>query len=201
MNQQKQRLLIMIFAGIFGLLILVGVGFAIFQSQKGKVVIAKLTPQDATVKLDGAEIKKGTHYVEPGKHKFEISRTAFKNRTQEFEIQAGETQNFDLYTAPDGDAGLQWAEQNPEEASELDGYMSREYEAASQRIVDSNEIFKDLPIMDAGFRIDHGLSEKGRDFALYIQSDDDAGKQAAIDTLVYMGYDPTKYEIIYTKPE
>jgi len=202
MNQQQQRILIMIFAGLFGLLILIGVGLTIYNSQKGKVVITSIAPQDATVKLDGKDIKKGTHYIEPGKHQFVMSRAAFTEKKVDFEIKAGETKGFELYIRPvDDNAGVEWEMQNPDEASEIDGYSSREYERESQRVFTDNQILSELPIMDSTFRIDHGFSKTGRDFALYIQAADDAGKTAALETLKYLGYDPDKFEIIYTQPE
>ena len=201
MSPQQQRILIMLAAGLFGLLIIIGVGLTIYNSQKGRVNIAALTPADATVKLDGREVKKGTHYVEPGKHQFVISRAAFYEKKVDFEIKAGETQNFDLYIIPDENAGVDWALQNPDEASVIDGYSSREYERESNRVFESNQILSEIPILGTGFRIDHGFSKTGRDFALYIQSTDEAGKQAALDTLSVMGYDPKNFEIIYTQPE
>gem|GEM_PF-4933586 len=202
MNPQKQRLLIMILAGVFGLLILIGVGFTIFTSQKGKVIIVKILPHDATIKLDGREVKTGIHYVNPGKHQFVITRAVFKDKTVNFEIKASESQNFELYTRPiDDSAGAAWAQQNPEEAREIDGYDSRAYEENARRVFDSNQILSELPILDNQFRIDQGFSKTGKDFALYIQTTDDAGKAAALDTLRTMGYDPNKLEIIYTTPE
>ena len=201
MNPQQQRIIIMTLAGLFGLIVLIGVGWTIFQSQRGKVVTT-ITPHDATVKLDGREVKgNATHFIEPGKHQFVISRTAFVEKKVDFEIKAGETKNIDLFIIPDEAAGLEWVKQNPEEASALDGRVSQEYTQESERVFSSNQILSQLPITDTGFRIDHGFSKTGRDFALYIQSADEAGRVAALETLKYMGYDPANYEIIYTTPQ
>lgn len=200
MNSQQQRIIIMVLAGIFGLMVLIGIGYAIFQSQKGKVTY-NVTPKDATVKLDGRTIPgEGTELVEPGKHQFVISRPAFTEKKVDFEIKAGESKGFDLFVIPDETAGLEWVKQNPEEASELDGKVSQEYLQEADRITNSNQIFKDLPIIDRTFRINHGRSEKGNDFALYIQASDQAGRDDALATLLYLGYDPKNFEIIYVTP-
>lgn len=202
MSPQKQRLIIMILAGFFGLLIIIGVAITLFNSQKGKIVIRDIAPHDATVKLDGNELKEGTHYVEPGKHQFVISRAAFNEKKFDIDIKAGETQGFDLYITPvDDSVGVAWAEQNPEEAMKIDGYGSAEYNRESERVFDNNKILSQLPIIDRGFRIDHGFSKQNRDFALYIQSADEEGKAAALLTLESLGYDPKNFEIIYTQPE
>jgi hypothetical protein len=202
MSPQKQRLIIMLLAGFFGLLIIIGVAITLLNGQKGKVVIRDITPHDATVKLDGNVVGKGTEYVEPGKHQFVLTHPAFKEKKVDFEIKAGETQGFDIWSVPlDDSVGRAWLEQNPEEAMKIDGYGSAEYIRESERVFDNNAILSELPIIDRGFRIDHGFSKEGRDFALYIQSADEEGKQAALDTLEYMGYDPKNFEIIYTQPE
>lgn len=201
-NPQKQRLAIMILAGFFGLLIIAGVAMTIFNNQQGKIVIRDITPLDSTVTLDGNSIKKGTHYIKPGKHQFVINRAVFTEKKIDFEIKAGETQGFDLFITPlDDTAGEQWALQNPEEAYKIDGFASERYMNESARVFDNNKILSELPIIDRGFRIDHGFSKQGRDFALYIQSADEEGKNAALETLSSMGYDPKNFEIIYTQPE
>ena len=200
MNPQQQRIIIMVFAGIFGLMVIIGVGFAIFQSQKGKVTY-NVVPKDSTVKLDGRQVAgAGTEFVDPGKHQFVITRPAFVEKKVDFEIKAGESKGFDLFVVPDEGAGIEWVKQNPEEASELDGKVSQEYIQESERITSSHQIFKDLPIIDSTFRINHGRSEKGNDFALYIQASDQTGRDNALATLQYMGYDPKNFEIIYVAP-
>jgi hypothetical protein len=200
MTPQKQRLLIMVAAGFFGLLIIIGLIFTLWQGQQGKVIIKDVTPSDSTMKLDGQEIKKGTHYITPGKHQFVVTRQVFKDQTVDFEIKGGETREFEFFLFSDESAGLEWVKQNPEEAAKLDGEMSRRYEEAVDNTT-KYEIMNDLPILDRYFRIDKGLSEKGNDFALYIQSGSEEGKAAALETLEYMGYDPKNFEIIYTQPE
>lgn len=200
MTPERQRIIIMALAGIFGILMLIGLGFTIFRSQQGKVVVNAITPNDATVKLDGTDVKAGTHYVTPGKHQFVLTRAAFVEKKIDFEIKAGETKGFDLYIVPDEDAGLEWLKQNPDEGMILDGYVSNAYEEDAQRVYTNNQILHELPITETNFRIDHGVSKKGGDFAIYIQAEDDAGRVAAIETLKYLGYDPDKFEIIYTAP-
>jgi hypothetical protein len=200
MSPQKQRLIIMILAGFFGLLIIVGLIITFMRSQQGKVTIKDVTPSDSVMKLDGQEIKKGTHYITPGKHQFVVTRQVFKEQKIDFEIKGGETREFEFFLFSDESAGLEWNLQNPEEAAKLDGEMSRRYEEAVDRST-KYEIMNDLPIIDRYFRIDKGLSEKGNDFALYIQSGTEEGKADALATLEYMGYDPKNFEIIYTKPE
>lgn len=200
MTPKQQRIVIFVLAGIFSVLVLIGLGFAVFQSTKGRVDIVALTPSDATVTLDGNKVEKGTHYVDPGKHTFVVSRTAFTEKKIDFEIKAGETQTFDLYIFPEGGAGLEWVKQNPDQASVLDGYYSNEYEQEANRVYDNNQILSELPLIDGTFRIDHGLSKTGRDFALYIQAADQEGRTAALETLKYMGYNPDNFEIIYVTP-
>jgi len=200
MTPQKQRLIIMILAGFFGLLIIVGLIFTFMRSQQGKLVIKDVTPSDSVVKLDGQEIKKGTHYITPGKHQIVVTRQVFKEEKVDFEIKGGEAREFEFFLFSYESAGLEWVKQNPEEAAKLDGEMSRRYEEAVDKST-KYEIMNDLPILDRYFRIDKGLSEKGNDFALYIQSGSEEGKAAALETLEYMGYDPKNFEIIYTQPE
>jgi hypothetical protein len=200
MNPQQQRIGIMVLAGIFGVMVLIGLGIALFQSQKGKV-ITTITPNDAIVKLDGREVKgDDTHFVDPGKHQFVITRQAFIEKKVDFEIKAGETQTMELFIVPDETAGLEWVKQNPEQAMQLDGFMSNEYNANADRVYKGNQILSALPIIDGTFRIDQGFSKTGRDFALYIQANDQEARTAAIETLKYLGYDPSAFEIIYTTP-
>jgi hypothetical protein len=200
MKPEQQRIIIMVLAGIFGIMVIIGVGYAIYQSQKGKITY-NTTPKDAIVKLDGQEVPgSGTKLVEPGKHQFVITRSAFVEKKIDFEIKAGESKGFDLFIIPNDNAGLEWVKQNPEEASELDGKVSNEYIETAERITNSHQILKDLPIAEATFRINHGRSEKGNDFALYIQAADQAGRDDALATLDYLGYDPKNFEIIYTTP-
>ena len=197
MTPQQKKLVIFVLSGIFGILVIASIALAIFQSQQGKVTYTSL-PGDITLRLDGKDIPtNGTMFVAQGKHEFIATRRAFDEKKIPFEIAKGETKNFDIYIFPNGDAGLDWVEQNPGEASALDGIVSNEYNNRATSVRDNNPILEILPIIDGSFRIDQGLSKTGKDFALYVQFGNEESKNAALATLRYFGYDPENFEIIY----
>lgn len=199
MNKKQKFLLIGAAVG-FGLMIILSIFFWHQQSQLGRLVTAA-TPDDLTLTLDGKPIAPtGQVFIEPGKHELFATRRAFKDKRIEFEIAKGETKEITVFILPDGGPGLEWVKQNPDQASELDGIISNDYEDQTQQAFDSYPILSDLPIVDRTFRISHGKSETGKAFALYIQAGDQTGRDDALATLRYYGYDPADYEIIYTTP-
>ncbi len=199
MNKQQKFILIGA-AAAFGLMILLSVFFWYQQSQMGRVVTAA-TPNDLTLTLDGKPITAtGQVFVSPGKHELFATRRAFTDKKIEFDIAKGETKEITVFLLPDGNAGLEWVKQNPDQASELDGIISNDYENQTEQAFNDYPILSDLPIVDRTFRISHGESKTGKAFALYIQAGDQTGRDDALATLRYYGYDPALYEIIYTTP-
>ncbi|HVI68832.1 MAG TPA: hypothetical protein VM581_00050 [Magnetospirillaceae bacterium] len=200
MSPKQQRFLIICATVLFGLMVIVAIFFAYQQSQMGRVVITS-TPTDLTLTLDGKPIAPtGQVFVSPGKHELVASRSAFTAKTIEFDIAKGEKKEIPVFLLPEGAAGLEWVKQNPDQASALDGLISNEYEEKTQKVFADNKILQKLPIVDRTFRIDHGISKTGKQFALYIQATDQAGRDDALATLRFYGYDPAAYEIIYTNP-
>lgn len=196
----KQRLIIVLGAIFFGLMVIVALFFAYQQSQMGRLVTAS-TPKDLTLTLDGKQIAPtGQIFIEPGSHELVATRSAFKEKRIPFDIAKGETKEITVFIFPEGGAGQEWVRQNPNEASELDGIISNEYEATTSNAFNGNQILRQLPMIDKTFRIDHGLSKTGREFALYIQATDQAAREDALATLQYYGFDPAQYEIIYLDP-
>lgn len=200
MTLKLQKKLIIGAAAVFGLMVIVGIFFAYQQSQMGRLITAS-TPSDLTLTLDGKQIApSGQIFIEPGKHELLAQRRAFTERKIEFEIAKGETKEMTIYIFPEGGAGEEWAKQNPEEASELDGFISNDYEQKTEEAFEANPILEKLPIVDRTFRIDQGISPTGKQFALYIQAADQEARDSALATLRYYGFDPAIYEIIYVTP-
>lgn len=197
---KNQKFLLIGAAIAFGAMILLAIFFWYQQSQMGRVVTAA-TPTDLTLMLDGKPIAAtGQIFVTPGKHELFATRRAFVDKKIEFEIAKGETKEITVFLLPDGSAGEEWVKQNPDQASVLDGIISNDYEQQTEEAFDSYPILSDLPIIDRTFRINHGQSQTGKAFALYIQAGDQTGRDDALATLRYYGYDPADYEIIYTTP-
>lgn len=201
MTPKRQKQLLIGAAVLFGLFVVVGLFFAYQQSQMGRLITAS-TPTDLTLTLDGKQIAPtGQVFVNPGKHELFAKRTAFGERKIEFDIAKGETKEITVYIFPEGAAGQEWAKQNPDQASVLDGFISNDYEEKTEKVFNDNTILEKLPIVDRTFRIDHGMSQTGKQFALYIQAADQAARDDALATLRFYGYDPALYEIIYTTPQ
>lgn len=196
----NKRQLLIAAAIFFGLLVIAALFFTYQQSQMGRLVTAS-TPKDLTLLLDGKPIAPtGQVFIEPGKHELTASRAAFGEKKIPFEIAKGETKEITVYIFPEGGAGEEWVKQNPDAAAALDGFVSNEYENEVQQVFSAHPILQRLPIIDRTFRISQGVSNTGRDFALYIQAADQGGRDDALATLKFYGHNPADFEIIYINP-
>lgn len=198
MNRNQK--LILIIGVIFVVMIAIGLGGAYMQSQQGKVIITTV-PNDSTVTLDGKTINNnGPVYIQPGKYTIKASRNLFRDQSKDFTIKAGETQSVQFYLLSDGDAATQWLSDHPDQASAIEGYYGAQIENKGTALYNNNTILSQLPVIDATYRIDYGNSQKGGQFALYIQAADQSGRADALDWMRTYGFDPTKYEIIWVDP-
>jgi hypothetical protein len=201
-----QRRFIFIAGGIFIALIVVSLLFFFLQSRMGRLIVT-LVPNDGTVTVDGKPIAaNGTTFVAAGKHTIVAHRDYFVDQKQDFTISSGENKAFSFYLLTGGSGpGLEWLKQHPDQASEIEGYYGQQIEQQSNKLYNNNPILSQLPILDTDFRIDYGLSKKNpkdpQAFALYVQATTQDGRDHALLTLQYFGYDPAKFEIIYVDPK
>lgn len=154
---KKQRIILIVAVVIFVIMIAIGLGGSVLQSQMGKLVVTSI-PDDSTVTLDGKPIKSnGTTYTQPGKHTIKATRNQFKDQTQNFSIVSGETKAFNFYMLSDGDAGHQWLKDHPDQASAIEGYYGTQIFNKATALYENNVILQQLPVIDNTYRIDYGV--------------------------------------------
>jgi hypothetical protein len=201
-NIIKKRL----FSAIALVCILVTVlGYFIFlavnQNKKTAILDILVAPSGATVKLNGHGILVGQAHVAPGNYVIKVSRQGFAEKEQTVSVAGGETRFVGIILVSNDASTALWYENHPEDDILTEKIVGQVVQQESADAVLQNPFIEKLPILGPGdtYRIDSGVSLAGSSQpAIYILAVSPKAREAAINKIKYMGYDPEKMEIIYS---
>ena len=197
-------------AKILALFIAFGLGFLIIlhkteppqapkQTATIKVMVA---PASASAKLNGKDIKNGTHTVQPGKYTLVITKPGFASQTKTQDVAANSTVFLGGALESNSPSTANWYQENPDDQRLAEGVNGAASDASSQNATYQTPIVNKLPVTlgagNYGFKIDFGIPAKGAASdapTIYIRASTLSARASAMSWIKYSGYDPSTMNI------
>jgi len=175
---------------------------AILSKTHGTLVVNTIPKDTVVVVDDKTTVLVGYKISLPkGTHSITLSRDGFKTQTQQVTIVAGKTNTVPVLMEIANATGDQWLKDNPDQASLREGIGGTLGGQKNDQIQSKYPLVSSLPLADALFRIDAGVSKAHPNdptsVAIYITAPTPTGRQAALDLIKLKGYNPGDYEIIF----
>lgn len=201
----NRRIRLLVFG--FGLLLLASIVYLLVAGSKhaamAKVDI-QVIPDDASVTLDGKGIKSGDKYIEPGTHEFTAAKSGFETTRLSITVKAKDKRDVILLPAPVSAEAKKWLSDHPGIQRQREALEAKNILYIQQAIKANYPIINDLPLDTLHYQIDYGQSKKYPDdptkIALFITASP-VYRDMAMHWIKFKGYDPAKFEIIYTSNE
>lgn len=184
------------------LMVILG-GYLLFRGGPESKLTVRSIPGDLNLSLDGRQIgANGEVKVKEGQHTLTAERDGFQSYSQTVTAADGEPLTVKMYLYPNGPRGRQWVKDNPDKALEAEGEAGRQYDEMADRIAARYPIIHELPYIGPGFKATYGQSKADpknpEQIAVYIKLLTPSGKAKALEWMKGHGYDPARYELIYT---
>ncbi len=190
------------------LVIITLAAFGIFTWVRQLPLTAKITveavPIGVSIKINGNPAKNGVNKVRPGMYEVTASRQGFTDNSQVVKVNKGSTHFLGFILAPNSPSTADWYTKHPDDQQKSQDISSKSNDALAQQLTEKNLIVQNLPFIDnrSGFRIDYGPSpahptDAGAVAITITTTGTQQAKDAALGWLRFMGYDPTKLEIVY----
>ncbi len=191
----KIRRIVVIFGILCLFVILAGVINILRNNGKIQVSIETF-PADATVYMDGNEVKSG-QYVTPGDHTFVAKKQGFADRSSRVFITS-DINTLALPLAPVSDEARAWLDQPENRAKyETFGANLADQEGSSMRTV--NPLINKLPYSDiAGpYSINFGFPDAKNKFKIFYSVDysSPVGRRKAIEWVRSQGVEPSTIDL------
>lgn len=164
-------------------------------------------PDDATVKLDGAETKERSFALTPGSYRFEASKDGFEPSVQFVEVPEPDTEiEVGLTPNPISKEANEWLEKNPEiqmQREALGGLNAGRSGAERER---QTPLLVDLPYDQFGryegrigpFSVDYGPTEDRQNGVfILISNSSPNGRKNALEWIQDQGTNPADIELVY----
>lgn len=204
-EKAKQRLVMVGFlAGIFVILVLVAILFAIIEGRKSVTLDILVTPGDAVITLNGEKYKNGEYHVEPGEYEINIAHAELEPYSKVVNFEDGEDVKLYLYlTGANGD--MSWYLTHPDDDMLLNTIGDYYAKEKSEKYVASDPVFAVTPHYDYnnGFRINAiwEENEPTPEIIVYLYTCDenrvDTLKNNANQWLEGQGIDLGAYSLVY----
>lgn len=204
-EKAKQRLIIAwLLVGVFVVLVLLVILFAIIESRKTVTLDILVVPQSAVTKLNGQVYGNGTHHIEPGEYELSITHDELESHHETLSFSDGENAKLYLYlTGKDGN--MDWYLNHKEDDMLLNTIGDYYAEEDSRKYVASNPIFAITPYYDYnnGFRINAAWKENEStpEIIIYLYTCDENRlytlKGNANQWLEEQGIDLNVYSLVY----
>ncbi|SRR6266702_2496295 len=208
MMNQNLRKTIYIIAALL-VLALIGCIFYLGLQSKDKTAtldIQSAVPDDINVTVDGAKVSSTDKVgVKPGQHVVGAKRNGFADQTLTIQATKGQTTTVRLLMTPNGQAGYDWARAHPTQMAEYEAKTSATYDQNSQITTAKNPLTSYLPEIHPTWRVDYGPSKAHPNDTnavtiIITYGGSDIDKQNALDWIKSLGFDASKYEIIFQTP-
>lgn len=165
---------------------------------KGKTEVTFiLAPKDAILRLNGDEIKAGTHRLEPGRYRIAASRSGFKAFSQIVTV-GEESMNVPVALEPVTEEAFDIAKRDNSEYLETEAEGARIAQEKGDKFRTENPIVRKLPYSTLFYRIDYRLkSPNSPDIILEIRAKSSTDRNYALAQIKNWGFNPANYQIDY----
>lgn len=184
--------IVFLITGLLGI-----VAFVIATRPNTQPVVVNVIPSDAKVTANGTEVKNGTAYLKPGVYSIEASRGGFKTEKTTILVGDPNTASIDVALTPVSDSAIEWKKSHESLYYDYEGRAGEQAAQEGAAFTALNPITSKLPfenlLYTIGYRADPS-DESGN--SIIIEIDASRGyRNAAIDEIRNLGYDPTTFKI------
>jgi hypothetical protein len=198
------RRFLLIISVVASLLVLLA---AVYLNQNNRIIKTGvqfyISPSDATIKINDEPIKLEKSLqleIDPGTYTAQFVRPNFATKTETFNVREGEITQLPVLLIPVNEEGEAFLR----EESQIRVREEVTYRLAlitGDKIVAATPLTQYLPAYNEVFRIDYGLSlkypEDTTKVSIYITTEGEEQRSAALDWIRSKGYDPEGLEIYY----
>ncbi|MDN5275195.1 MAG: exported protein of unknown function [Candidatus Saccharibacteria bacterium] len=195
-----KRYKLIVIAVLFLLVVLIGVsGFFVVSRSNKEAVTVYLLPSDTKLTVNGEQINEGTNYLKPGSYSVEASRSGFASKKETVTIGKPNTTAIDIALDPVSESATKWRNDHQDLYLAYEGRAGVRANDEGEAFTAANPITSALPfenfIYTIGYRADPADNTGN---SIIIEIDTMNGyRNAAIDKIRELGYDPTNFKIVF----
>lgn len=182
------------------------IGFSTYiistRSNKQTVTV-NLLPSDTKLLANDEQIQNGTAYLKPGTYTLKASRSGFKSVEKTVVISKPNTLAIDIALEPVADSAIQWKKNNEQLYLDYEGRAGVRATQEGESFTKLNPITTKVPFSNLlytiGYRADPS-DPTGNSIILTVDAFS-GYRNAAINKIISLGYDPTNYKIEFKNYE
>jgi hypothetical protein len=152
-----------------------------------------IVPAYATVTVNGEKVGSKELYLDDGEYNIQITSPGFTSFNNTFSVPDTKGPIVALLRAESPEA-QEWAAKNQAAYQQAEGIASEAITDSSEQRLEEYPIVGDLPVAASFYRVDYSLADESN-LVLQITADTEIGRQAAIENIRTLGYEPTDYRI------
>lgn len=180
------------------------VSVAIYQNSRNKElsasIVLEVVPSGAKSTINGRGVREGTTKLKPGIAEVVITKKGFETARQTVVLKEGESKYLGFVLVSNSPSTADWYQKHPEDAKRAENLSSLNYDQVSADDVKETPFILKLPFIssDEQFRIDYGQSDTDSNrIVIYISANSQEARNAALEWIRSVGYDPSTLNIVY----
>ena len=177
---------------------------AIYQNSRNKElsasIVLEVVPSGAKSTINGRGVREGTTKLKPGIAEVVITKKGFETARQTVVLKEGESKYLGFVLVSNSPSTADWYQKHPEDAKRAENLSSLNYDQVSADDVKETPFILKLPFIssDEQFRVDYGQSETdSNQIVIYISANSQEARNAALEWIRSVGYDPSTLNIVY----
>jgi hypothetical protein len=178
-------------------------GYNLIMRVDKEPVTVHLIPSDTKLLVNNVQVSEGTTYLKPGTYTLKATRNGFESIDQKVIIDKPNKAVIDLALTPLTEAALKWQHDHAELYYAFEGRTATQAREEGEAFTAANPITDKLPfenfIYTIGYRTD-SADASGNSIILSIDAAT-GYRNAAIDKIRELGYDPTNFKIEFNDYE
>lgn len=180
------------------------IGFSAFisVSRAGKEPVEVfLIPSDAKLTVGDQQFGPGTAYLKPGTYEISATREGFADYTGTIAIKSPNTSTIDIALEPESESAKQWAQENQQLYFDYEGRAGIRAATDGTTFREQHPIVDHLPLREFVYTIGYHADPDDPD-NIILDIDAITGyRNAAIEQIRKLGFDPTNFEINFRNYE
>lgn len=177
---------------------------AIYQNSRNKElsasIVLEVVPSGSKSTINGRGVREGTTKLKPGIAEVVITKKGFETARQTVVLKEGESKYLGFVLVSNSPSTADWYQKHPEDAKRAENLSSLNYDQVSADDVKETPFILKLPFVssDEQFRIDYGQSDTDSNrIVIYISANSQEARNAALEWIRSVGYDPSTLNIVY----
>jgi len=185
--------------GLIILAVISGVIFLVITNQRNRNanLEVSVTPDDATVIIEGERFSPGKISVDPGTYDIDAKREGFETLTQRVTV-SDDLLPVVFALTPVSDEAKEWAKKNQRAYADAEAAGGVAAQEQAKSLTEKYPLVSKLPFDGSFYKINYAIEDRQKN-TIYIRIDSNApvGRQVGLEQIKEWGYEPTDYKIIF----